>query len=356
MTVTGLTATFVIRWEQTEIDGRAGPERPAVRSGATWRWSGVSRRIDGPDHLVLSSDARDVLQMRRRASKAVRRLLLGEIEISDPCVLLEEDDPLFDEGFVVTDGRRCFAATFVERRDGAALLSFVGQMPPAETDLWIVRILGQDAPVRRTTDFGGGVICFTHDTQIDTPQGRRPVQDIAEGDLVLTKDNGPQRVLWRGFRRMTGARLYAMPELRPIRIRAGALDSGRPESDLWVSPQHRMLVQGPVARALFNTDEVLVAAEHLVNDHSICTDYAVPEVTYHHLMFGAHQILWANGLETESFHPAHTTLRTLDSRQCARLLDRFPELAEDLRSYGDTARRDLHRSEAAILTHAMGGR
>ena len=43
---------------------------------------------------------------------------------------------------------------------------------------------------------------------------------------------------------MTGARLYAMPHLRPIRFRAGALGQGRPEDDLLVSPQHRMLVQG----------------------------------------------------------------------------------------------------------------
>ncbi|MFD1808336.1 Hint domain-containing protein [Gemmobacter lanyuensis] len=123
------------------------------------------------------------------------------------------------------------------------------------------------------------------------------------GDSILTRDNGPQPILWTGHRRMTGARLYAMPHLRPIRFRAGALGSGRPEDDLLVSPQHRMLVQGPAARALFNEAEVLVAAEDLLNDRSIVVDHALREVTYVHILLERHNIVFANGMETESFHP-----------------------------------------------------
>ena len=39
---------------------------------------------------------------------------------------------------------------------------------------------------------------------------------------------------------------------------------------------------GPAAQALFSTPEVLVAAEDLINDSTICVDHALREVTYIH--------------------------------------------------------------------------
>jgi hypothetical protein len=75
--------------------------------------------------------------------------------------------------------------------------------------------------------------------------------------------------MWKGSRRMTGARMFAMPHLRPVRIKTGALGVERPDEELLVSPSHRMLIQGPEAMALFNTPEILVAGQGLDqrNDH-----------------------------------------------------------------------------------------
>jgi hypothetical protein len=100
----------------------------------------------------------------------------------------------------------------------------------------------------------------------------------------MTRDNGPQEVLWMGSRRITGARMFVMPELRPIRFRPGALGIDRPDQELLVSPEHRMLVKGAAAQALFNTPEVLVPARDLVNDRTVFTDLKVREVTYVHLL------------------------------------------------------------------------
>jgi hypothetical protein len=186
---------------------------------------------------------------------------------------------------------------------------------------------------------------------IQTPSGARRVEDLREGDKVQTKDNGAEEVCWIGSRRMTGARLFAMPHLRPIRIGAGALGIERPDCELVVSPEHRMLVKGGAARALFNTPEVLVSARDLVNGSSIAVDRQLREVTYIHLLLPRHQILWANGVETESYHPANAALSTLGDGDRARLLAMLPELESDLNSYGAYARRNLSRSEAAILQH-----
>ncbi len=160
-----------------------------------------------------------------------------------------------------------------------------------------------------------------------------------------------QDILWVGRRRMSGARLYAMPELRPVRIRMGALGVERPDEELLVSPAHRMLVAGRMARELFNTPEVLVAARDLINGRTVTVDMALREVDYIHVLLPRHQVLWANGVETESFHPANAALGTLNAGDRDSLLAQFPGLEYDPHSYGDYARRNLNQSEAAILMH-----
>lgn len=114
-----------------------------------------------------------------------------------------------------------------------------------------------------------------------------------------------------------------------------------------------MLLQGPAAQALFNTPEVLVAAEDLLNDQTIVTDHTLREVTYVHIMLERHNVIWANGLETESFHPSNTALDTVDPEARAVLLGLRPEIAVNPHSYGDYARRNLSASEAAILRYEM---
>ena len=95
-----------------------------------------------------------------------------------------------------------------------------------------------------------------------------------------------------------------------------------------------MLVDGPVAQALFNTDEVLVAAEDLVNDRSVYRDHGLKEVTYVHLLLPRHHVVWANGVETESFHPASTDMGTIRPDQRARLETIIPGLEQDPYCYG----------------------
>jgi len=120
---------------------------------------------------------------------------------------------------------------------------------------------------------------------------------------------------------------------------------------LLVSPEHRMLVRGGAALALFNTPEVLVPARDLVNGSTISVDLNAREVTYIHLLLPSHQIIWANGVETESFHPANTSLSMLRDRDRVRLLSQFPEMEFDPHQYGGYARRNLSESEAALLLH-----
>ena len=292
--------------------------------------------------------------MRQRAARMVQRLIGVAVGTEDGDEEREEPEEMPDQCFIVTDGLQSYPVTILPVPDsGARLLMFLGGPPPANRDLWIVRAQIDRSGGAAGERSGGGVICFTPGTRILTPGGPRPIDELRPGDLVQTKDNGAQEILWRGSRRMTGARLYAMPHLRPVRLRAGALGQGRPEDDLWVSPQHRMLLRGQAAQVLFNSAEVLVAAGDLVNDHSISVDLALREVTYIHLLLDRHNVIFANGMETESFHPSNTALDTIDPYDRARLLGLLPGIEANPHSYGDYARRNLSASEAAILRHEI---
>lgn len=346
---TGSSSTFVIAWAQVEVAGFPHAQVTELEIGALWRWSGNAVCVNGSRDVLVLDDAIGVRELHQRAAHSVRRLIGTAL---DRAPLHHDYGPrarLFEGGFDVTDGIKRYEVTLIDMPDlGTPLLMFLGDLPPKDTDLWIVSLhLGT---VQKTqAEASNAVICFTPGTQILTPTGPQLVEHLSEGDFVQTKDNGPQALRWIGGRRISGARLYAMPELRPVRLRAGALGAGNPDTDLIVSPHHRMLVSGKAAQDLFNADEVLIAAKDLVNDQSIVIDRTQRDVRYIHLLFDAHQIIVANGFETESFHPDIAALNDITGDQKTGLLRQFPDLVIYNDTYGPSARRTLTRAEAAIL-------
>lgn len=348
---TGFLGTFVISWSQTEVDGLGAAPISAIQKGAVWSWRGEAVRVDGPTELLRLERGENEMILRRKAARMVRKLVGAAMSGTDRIQDIDVEEPLQDSAFVVSDGQQSYTVTLINVEQGAPLLMFVDQMPPKGVDLWVVHHTldaAVDDPLDPET---ARVICFTPGTLIETPTGPLPIEQLREGDWVVTKDNGAQEIQWIGSRRMTGARLFALPKLRPIRIRPGALGADWPRRDLVVSPEHRVLVRGEVARALFNTPEVLVSARQLENGHSVTMDYRAREVTYMHLLLPQHEIIFANGVETESFHPADAAMSALRDEDRDRLLELNPELEARPYVYGDHARRQLTASEAAILRH-----
>ncbi|THD72087.1 Hint domain-containing protein [Thalassobius vesicularis] len=349
---TGYSGTFVISWSQTELDGLRAASVSQLAVGAMWTWHGEALRVDGRNDLLRLENADGEETLRKSAARMVARLV--GMAMSDKRDQPADARPLRDRYFIVTDGKRSYTVTLIDPDTGGAPLAmFVGEAPPQRRELWIVHTALRPDDGAEVFDTRRGVICFTPGTRIDTPDGPRLVEDLREGDKVQTEDSGAQEVQWVGQRRMTGARLYTMPYLRPIRIRAGAFGFDRPDQELLVSPDHRMLLKGAAARALFNTPEVLVAARDLVNGHTVNVDLGLREVTYIHLLLPDHHVIRANGLETESFHPASAHFDALEDSDRMRLQSVRPDVAGDPATYGDYARRTLSRSEAAILMHEL---
>lgn len=142
------------------------------------------------------------------------------------------------------------------------------------------------------------VPCLTPGTLILTPEGYVSIEDLEEGDLIITRDHGPRPVLKLLFRNVSA---FEMKErLKPICLRKGALGADLPFADLIVSPQHRFAISDWRAQLLFGEDEVLVSAKSLCNDLSVRCLTDVEEVTYIHIVLDGHQIITANGVETET--------------------------------------------------------
>lgn len=197
-----------------------------------------------------------------------------------------------------------------------------------------------DGTVVNFTEIENVIICFTEGTRIATPLGARDIEDLEVGDLVVTRDHGLQPIRWVGKRTVP-----ARGSLAPIRFDANVIGNERP---LYVSPQHRMLVQGYEASLLFGESEVLASAKHLVNGSSV-TEAHGGEVTYVHIMFDQHEIIYAEGAASESFFPGGTGLDAVKAEAREELFGIFPELRSHEGVYGDTARLCLKAHESRLL-------
>lgn len=188
-------------------------------------------------------------------------------------------------------------------------------------------------------------VCFAAGTLIDTADGSRAVETLVPGQRVCTADHGDQPLRWVGQRSVSG-----LGKMAPICFAAGALGNLR---DLYVSPQHRMLISGWRAELWFGEVEVLVPAAALINDRTI---RRAPRhsVTYCQLLFDRHEIIYAEGAPSESFHPVTLGLNVADPAQRDAVPAFFPDPGAEHRTaapcaYSPAARPSLRMSEARVL-------
>ncbi|KPA20269.1 hypothetical protein shim_32580 [Shimia sp. SK013] len=178
-----------------------------------------------------------------------------------------------------------------------------------------------------------------------TRSGLVAIEDLSRGDDVLTRDNGYQALRWIG----RSSRL-AMGEDAPVEISAGALGN---HDAIAFSRNHRVLVQSDTAATLFGESEVLIKAGDLVNNTSVRVRNDGLPVTYVHLLFDRHEIVRANGLDCESYHPSHETLDSFDPATQQEILSHMPNTDKFMGyGYGPVARVSLRAQEAKALMQA----
>jgi hypothetical protein len=135
--------------------------------------------------------------------------------------------------------------------------------------------------------------CYAAGTRILTATGERVVESLLQGDIALTLSGGElsaQPVKWLGRRRID-LTAHPQPEtVAPIRIRRGAFADSMPHTDLLVSPDHAVFVDGK-----------LICARQLINGTTIRQEKGWTAVDYFHVELDSHAILLAEGLPAESY-------------------------------------------------------
>ena len=164
------------------------------------------------------------------------------------------------------------------------------------------------------------------------------VEVDANGDMVLTRDDGPRALTWIG--RSTAR---AVGDFAPICIKAGALHN---EGDLYVSPDHRLFIYQRSDALGAGRHEVLVRARHLVNGDTIVQEPG-GFVDYFQLLFDDHQIIYAEGIAAETLLVDTRTRAALPAELNAKLAQSLPghegrshmkfEVGEALLSHPDAA-------------------
>ncbi|PIE13290.1 MAG: hypothetical protein CSA68_11915 [Rhodobacterales bacterium] len=158
---------------------------------------------------------------------------------------------------------------------------------------------------------GNTNVCFVDGTRIATPCGEVPVEKLAPNDLVCTADHQAQAVSWVYSALWKPHEMMANWRLAPVRISRGALGGGLPRRNLYLSQQHRVLVQGAIAKRMFGADEVLIAAKFLLDLPGVFLSFPNREIGYYHVMLEQHEVLISEGARTESLYLGPQALKSI---------------------------------------------
>jgi hypothetical protein len=134
------------------------------------------------------------------------------------------------------------------------------------------------------------VACFVSGTQIRTPDGDRPIEDLTIGDCVTTHDGRSVPIKWVAQKHIRGR---VSRDDFPIKFPKGCLGPNLPTSDLALSADHALLVGG-----------LLIPASILCNN-AIGRSDPGNSLSYFHIETDRHEIILAAGVAVETFIDVH---------------------------------------------------
>jgi hypothetical protein len=183
-----------------------------------------------------------------------------------------------------------------------------------------------------------------------------PVETLQAGDQVINAYGNPVTLRWKSCRKLSALDLMLQPKFRPVCIPRWSLGQHQPASDLWVSPWHRVVVGGYDVELMYSQEQVFVAAKHLADVVITPMQLHLDDVEYIHLLFDQHEVIFANGLATESLYPGDVAIASLSEDDRDTMSACLQRYGRDIASYGPTALTALTGREAGVLRMAARSR
>lgn len=174
-----------------------------------------------------------------------------------------------------------------DSKPGRHILPLTPLQPATDYELVASEV---DTAPRRFADIA--CVSFVAGTHLTLASGaQKPVEELAVGDRLLTRDHGPQPIRWIGQQT-----IRAIGALAPVRIAEGTLNVAR---DLILSPHHRLFIWQRKDELGAGRAEVMVKAGLLVNGGTVTREEGGFMDTFH-ILFDGHEIIYAEGIAVES--------------------------------------------------------
>lgn len=137
---------------------------------------------------------------------------------------------------------------------------------------------------------GSGSNCLLKGTLIETPDGPVAVEALSVGDLVMTACGEARPVKWIGWQSYRKGGAAWNENVMPIHVQRYAIDGKTPHRDLYLSPNHALLIDG-----------VLIRAKDLVNGRSIARMPTDRAIDYYNIVLDSHEAVLAEGAAVETY-------------------------------------------------------
>lgn len=198
----------------------------------------------------------------------------------DSCLTFMRDDGNLLEMIVLVEG--------VSGRTSDTYLLPLSPIQP-ELDYTLVKIDTKSALARFSEI---SCVSFVRGTHVMLADGEQTlIETLWPGDLVMTRDHGPQPLKWVGQQTVRAEGAFA-----PIVIRRGTLNN---TNDLTLGPNHRLFIYQPKDEIGVGRSEMAVQAKLLINDDSI-VQTSGGFIDYFQLLFENHQVIYVEGIAAES--------------------------------------------------------
>lgn len=152
-------------------------------------------------------------------------------------------------------------------------------------------------------------------------EGEIPIEWLATGDKLVTRDHGLQPVLWIGRARVEFTRLARNPQIQPMQIATGALGAGVPTHPTLLAPATRVLLNGSGVELYAGRDEALAEIGDLRDDAHIAPPMMQTGTHFTLVLLPMHDMIQANGLWSETVLLDERVRRALGRDLPARLAE-----------------------------------